>query len=85
MYKYVLRCIYAHYHGGYVFIWFRNFKKAGYKERKYSIFFLGWGERNYMLLKNLGQPRTCLVLGFSGFELILFIAFLDCKKILQPR
>ena len=29
-YKYVLECIYTHYHGGYVFIWFGNFKMAYY-------------------------------------------------------
>ena len=46
-YKYVVGCIYTHYHGGYIFIWFGNFKKAGYTECNYSIFFIFWGTELY--------------------------------------
>ena len=35
-YRYVLECIYTHYHGGYVFIWFRNFKRAYFTKRIYT-------------------------------------------------
>ena len=40
VYKYVMEHIFKHYHGGYVFIWFRNFKMAYYMKRIYTGNFL---------------------------------------------
>ena len=39
MYKYILECIYTHYYGGYLSIWFGTFKRAYYTERIYTQIF----------------------------------------------
>ena len=79
MYKYVLGCIYTHYHGGNVFIRFENFKKAGYTEDYYSIFLRWGGNGTIHLLKFRAATHLLAFLinmcvFFSRFKHLLILA-----------
>ena len=85
MFKYVLERIYTHYHGGYVFIQFGNFKRAYYMKCIYTLIFPFFLERicryaNFLAFvhacKNLRICLSCFVNIAPADTQFLFLFFI---------